>query len=140
MLWVGGRGGIKPAYGDSVGWVDYLRLPGYYNKTKLFVTYPYAHNGYNEQMNYTIGEAMACGTPVVSSDNGSIYEVYKDAPIVFAEEANEEALCDSIKYTLDNPLQRTVPEKRAEECVKWVHDNLSLDVIARRLLKILKGT
>ena len=139
MLWVGGRGDMTPSYGDYIGWVDYLGLPEYYNKTKLFVTYPYAHNGYSEQMNFTIGEAMACGTPVVSSDNGSIYEVYQEAPIVFAKEANEEALCDSIKYTFDNPMQRTVPEKRAEEGIKWVHDNLSIDVTARGLLKILKA-
>jgi glycosyltransferase involved in cell wall biosynthesis len=133
MLWVGGRGGIKPAYGDSVGWVDYLRLPGYYNKTKLFVTYPYAHNGYNEQMNYTIGEAMACGTPVVSSNNGSISDVYGNAPIVIAIEANEESLETAIEYAL-----RT-PGRRQEVGIKWVHENLSTKVIAKRLLKILGG-
>jgi glycosyltransferase involved in cell wall biosynthesis len=64
MLWVGGRGDMIPSYGVYVGWIDYLRLPEYYNKTKLFVTYPYALNGYSEQMNFTIGESMACGTPV----------------------------------------------------------------------------
>lgn len=139
MLWVGGRGTMIPSYGVYVGWVDYLRLPEYYNKTKLFVTHPYAHNGYSEQFNYSIGEAMACGTPVVSSDNGSIAEVYKEAPIVFAEEANKQSLKAAIKYTFDNPMQRTVPQKRSKECIKWAHDNLSLDAIACRLTDILKG-
>ena len=139
MLWIGGRGDIIPSYGIYLGWIDYLKLPYYYNKTKLFVTYPYGFDGYSEQMNFTIGEAMACGTPVVSSDNGSIAEVYKEAPIVFAEEANEEALSDSIKYTFNNPIQRTVPSKRAEDCINWVQENLSVPVIAQRLVKILKG-
>jgi len=139
MLWVGGRGNIIPSYGIYHGWVDYLNLPSHYNRTKLFVTYPYGYNGYSEQFNYSIGEAMACGTPVVSSYNGSIRKAYVDAPIVFAEEANEEALRDSIKYAFDNPIQRAVPVKRPEEGIKWVHDNLSINVIADRLLEILKG-
>ncbi len=134
MLWVGGRGDIKPLYGVYVGWVDYLRMPEYYNKTKLFVTYPYAHNGYSEQMNFSIGEAMACGTPVVSSDNGSIADVYKAAPIVFAEEANEDSLWAVIEDEFG------VRDGNREAGIQWVHENLSLDVIARRLLKILEVT
>jgi glycosyltransferase involved in cell wall biosynthesis len=134
MLWVGGRGDMIPSYGVYVGWVDYLRLPEYYNKTKLFVTYPYAHNGYSEQFNYSIGEAMACGTPVVSSINGSIYEVYYGAPIDFVVEVNEEDLEEAIANAIDNPTQEIV-----DRGIKWVRDNLSTDVIAHRLLKILEA-
>jgi glycosyltransferase involved in cell wall biosynthesis len=133
MLWVGGRGGIKPTYGNYIGWVDYLKMPEYYNKTKLFVTYPFSYQGYSEQMNFSIGEAMACGTPVVSSDNGSIAEVYKAAPIVFAEEANEKSLGTVIEDKFG------VRDGSQEAGIQWVHDNLSLDVIARGLLKILKA-
>jgi glycosyltransferase involved in cell wall biosynthesis len=75
MLWVGGRGDITPSYGDYVPWADYLKMPEYYNKTKLFVTYPNSFNGFHEQLNYSIPESMACGTPVVSSNNGSIAEM-----------------------------------------------------------------
>ena len=134
MVWIGGRGEIMPTYGDYSGWIDYLKLPEYYNKLLLFVTYPYAFNGYSEQFNYSIGEAMACGIPVVYSTNGSIGEVYKDAPIVFVEEANEEALSDAIKYILDNPN-----EGRVEEGINWVAKNLSIPVIARRLVDILEN-
>jgi len=132
MLWIGGRGGVTPSYGDYIRWVDYLNLPEYYNKAKLFVTYPYAFEGYSEQFNYSIGEALACGTLVVTSLNGSIGEVYNDAPIVYAEEANTKLLKDSIKYALDK-------YRRAERGIKWVRDNLSMEVIAQRLLGILKG-
>jgi glycosyltransferase involved in cell wall biosynthesis len=134
MLWVGGRGDLIPSYGVYVGWINYLNLPEYYNKTKLFVTYPYAYNGYSEQANYTIGEAIACGTPVISSSNGSIGEVYKDAPILFAEAANEAALSDAIKSIFDNPR-----ETQIEEGIKWVSENLCVPVIARRLVDILEN-
>ena len=133
MLWVGGRGNMTPSYGDYVGWVDYQRLPEYYNKTKLFVTYPYAHNGYSEQMNFTIGESMACGTPVISSLNGSIGEVYKGAPVAFTVSANEKSLKIGLQYA------QAKSEEWKKDGVKWVQSNLSLDVIGHRLLNILKG-
>jgi glycosyltransferase involved in cell wall biosynthesis len=134
MLWVGGRGDIKPTYGDYIGWADYLKMPEYYNKTKLFVTYPNNYNGFYEQTNYSIPEAMACGTPVVTSTNGSIAEVYTNAPIIFVEEANEEALRGAIEDLFDYPN-----EGREEEGIRWVLANLSIDVIARKTMDILKG-
>jgi glycosyltransferase involved in cell wall biosynthesis len=134
MLWVGGRGYIKPSYGDYVPWVDYLKMPEYYNKTKVFVTYPNSFNGFYEQLNYSIPEAMACGTPVVSSNSGSIADVYKDAPILFVEEADEVALGIGLRYS------DTGSDVWAKEGIKWVHDNLGIAVIARRLLKILEVT
>ncbi len=133
MLWGGGRGDMTPSYGDCIGWIDYLRLPEYYNKTKVFVTYPYAYNGYSEQMNFSIGEAMACGLPVITSTNGSIGEVYKEAPVAFAAEANVRSLKIGLQYA------QAKSEEWEKDGVKWVQGNLSLDVIARRLLKILKG-
>ena len=133
MLWIGGRSNILPSYGIYLGWIDYLKLPEYYNKTKLFVTYPYAFNGYSEQFNYSIGESLACGTLVVSSDNGSILDVYGDAPIVFAKAAEAESLKKSIKYALDKPY------KRAEQGIKWVDNNLSVQVISQKLVEILKN-
>jgi glycosyltransferase involved in cell wall biosynthesis len=134
MLWVGGRGGLKPSYGDYVPWVDYLKMPEYYNKTKLFVTYPNSFNGFYEQTNYSIPEAMACGTPVVTSTNGSIYEVYYDAPIDFVVEANEDELEEAIANAIDNPAQEIV-----DRGIEWVQENLSVPAIAQRLVKILKG-
>jgi glycosyltransferase involved in cell wall biosynthesis len=133
MLWGGGRGDMAPSYGNYIGWIDYLRLPEYYNKTKLFVTYPYAYNGYSEQMNFSIGEAMACGLPVITSTNGSIGEVYKEAPVAFAAGANVRSLKIGLQYA------QAKSEEWEKDSVKWVHGNLSLDAIAHRLLKILKA-
>jgi len=134
ILWIGGRGSFIPTYGNYIGWLpDYLHLPEYYNKTKLFVTYPYSYHGYSEQANMTIGESLACGTPVVTSDNGSIKEFYDGAPISIAAEGNESALKDAVSYALTD-LENYPCEKGRE----WVRNNLSNEVIGRKLIEILK--
>ena len=133
MLWIGGHGLFKPSYGTYVEWLDYLKMPGYYNRIKLFVHFPYPYQGFSEQYAYTLAESMACGTPVVTSDNGSIQEVYSEAPIVRVEEGSEIALKRALSYSLSN--LETYPKK---EGIKWVKDNLSLEVIGKKLIKILE--
>jgi glycosyltransferase involved in cell wall biosynthesis len=133
MAWIGGRGAFVPSYGTYLGWLpDYLQLPEYYNKTKLFVTYPYNYHGYSEQANMTIGESMACGTPVVTSNNGSIPEVYGGAPISMAEEGSEVSLKEAVSFALSNLKNR-------EEGIKWIRQHLSNETIGKKLIKILEG-
>ena len=134
ILWVGGRGDMTPTYGDYIGWQDYPKLPEYYNKIGCFVHFPYAHNGYSEQFAYTLGEAMACGVPVISSRNGSIADVYEGAPIFFVEEGNEKLLRNAMDYSVVNPPWWGW--KR--DARNWVKANLSNPVIAKRLLDILE--
>ena len=133
MAWVGGRGSFIPSYGNYFGWLpDYLQLPKYYNKAKVFVTYPYNYHGYSEQANMTIGESMACGTPVVTSNNGSIPEVYGGAPISMAEEGSEVSLKEAVSFALSNLKNR-------EEGIKWIRQHLSNETIGKKLIKILEG-
>ena len=133
MLWVGGRGSYNPSYGDYIGWVNYSQLPESYNKTKVFVTYPYSYNNYQEQGNFTIGESLACGTPVVCSDNGSILDFYKDAPLDIVEEADVDGLREVIKKIL--PKYNFGKENR----VQWVRRNLSNEEVGKKLVRILSG-
>lgn len=133
MLWVGGRGEYNPSYGNYVGWVNYSQLPKCYNKAKVFVTYPYGYNNYQEQGNFTIGESLACGTPVVCSNNGSILDFYKDAPLDIVEEADANALREVIKEAL------TKCDSNKEKRVKWVREHLSNEEVGKKLVKILEG-
>ncbi|MEO6077227.1 MAG: glycosyltransferase family 1 protein, partial [Candidatus Andersenbacteria bacterium] len=57
--------------------VDYNDLPGLYSNADLFV-FPSAYEGWG----FPPQEAMACGTPVVVSNGGSLPEVVGDAGIV----------------------------------------------------------
>ena len=134
MLWIGGRGSFKPSYGNyPIRWVDYLKTPEYYNQIKLFVHFPYSYQGYSEQFAYTLAEAMACGIPVVTSDNGSISEVYGDSPAIITKEGDEKMLKSLVSFTLTH-----LDAYNSKEGVKWVKNNLSLEVIGKKLIKILE--
>ena len=133
MLWIGGRGEYTPSYGNYIGWANHLDLPKYYNMVKVFVTFPYSYNNYQEQGNFTIGESLACGTPVVCSNNGSILDFYKDAPLDIVEEADVDGLREAIKVAL------TKYELGGEDRIKWVRENLSNETVGKKIVKILEG-
>ena len=133
MLWIGSRGAFRPEYGDVIDWLSYLQLPEYYNRIKLFVTYPYAYREYSEQMNYSIGESLASGTSVVTSNNGAIPEVYSGAPISIVEEGNEKSLKKAVSFALSD-----IENYPREEGIKWVRQNLSNEVVGKKLVKILE--
>lgn len=137
MLWVGGRGKFKPSYGEYVGWVDkYRDLPKYYNKLRMFVSYPFNLKGYSEQFNYTIAEAMSCGLPVVTSDNGSIESNFGDSPAKIISQRKPELLKQKIWECLE--LGKKSRNRLAEEGRQWVKNNLSLKVIGKKLVERLE--
>ena len=138
MLWVGGRGrDFIPTYGTDVGLVDsYLKLPEYLSQAKIGVQFPYFYNGYAEQYNFGIAELMCVGLPVIISDNGSLKEVYGNSPAIVVHEEDVGALKKEIQNLLKDENLR---EKMGREGHEWVKNNLSLEVIGKKLIKILEG-
>lgn len=75
-------------------------LVRYYNEATLAVC-PSLYEGFG----LPAGEAMACETPVISSDGGALPEVVGDAGIIVPK-ADRKALAAAIKLLLDNPDKR----------------------------------
>jgi glycosyltransferase involved in cell wall biosynthesis len=82
------------------GYVPDADLPFLYNATDLFV-YPSLYEGFG----IPPLEAMACGTPVVTSNVTSLPEVVGDAALT-VDPTDESALADAIRRALaDEPLR-----------------------------------
>jgi glycosyltransferase involved in cell wall biosynthesis len=82
------------------GYVPQTELPHWYQAADLFV-YPSLYEGFGMPPL----DAMACGTPVVTSNAASLPEVVGDAAIQIAPE-DEPALTDALVHALTNRAQR----------------------------------
>lgn len=141
-LSVGGRGDGLPISANLTiqPWVEYEHLPEWYNMMRVFMHLPYSQvNGFKEQFVYTIAEALACGLPVICSDNGSLPSVYGTAPNVFFVNEGDKGLSQA-DYYVNNLIDHTYGNlvSRAEEGRLWVNQNLSLETIASELVHTFK--
>lgn len=85
---------------------------------------------WKEQYGRVIGEAMACGVPVVGSDSGAIPEVIDSAGFIVPE-GNAFALAKAIHRVI---FDLEPHERLVEEGLQRVEQELSLKVMAQRLL------
>ena len=103
---------------NLMGYVPYVDLPAIYNLADLFV-YPSVYEGFG----LPPLEAMACGTPVITSNISSMPEVVGDAAILVPPN-DEDALYESIIHLLaDSDYRkelRTKGLKRATQFT-WKH-------------------
>ncbi|HQQ63627.1 MAG TPA: glycosyltransferase family 4 protein [Pseudomonadales bacterium] len=89
--------------GDIVQFVSGIstqQLVQHYNEAEIVVC-PSLYEGFG----LPAGEAMSCGTAVISSDGGALPEVVGDAGLV-VKAGSVDALADAITQLLENPAQR----------------------------------
>jgi len=105
---------------DSVSFVSGIsteELVHYYNEATLAVS-PSLYEGFG----LPAGEAMSCGTPVISSDGGALPEVIGDAGYI-TPAGNSNALASAMRELLENPERRAqlsqLGRKRIEETFSW---------------------
>jgi glycosyltransferase involved in cell wall biosynthesis len=88
-----------------------------YNEATMAVS-PSVYEGFG----FPCGEAMSCGTPVISTNGGSLPEVVGDAGIV-VQHSNPPALAEAIAKMLDNPEMREAYGRAGRERIlakfKW---------------------
>jgi glycosyltransferase involved in cell wall biosynthesis len=80
-----------------LGYVPHAELPALYSAATAFV-FPSLHEGFG----LPVLEAMACGTPVVTSNTSSLPEVAGDAALL-VDPLDSGALADAIARVLDDP-------------------------------------
>jgi glycosyltransferase involved in cell wall biosynthesis len=101
----------------KTGYVDDADLPALYSGASIFV-YPSFYEGFGMPPL----EAMACGTPVVASDNSSLPEVIGDAGIMV--KANDTtAIAKSIQKVISDPtLSNELRKKGLAQAKKFTWD------------------
>jgi glycosyltransferase involved in cell wall biosynthesis len=95
-------------------YVDDQDLPALYRAAALFV-YPSLFEGFG----LPPLEAMACGTPVITSNNSSLPEVTGDAAILIDPYNDEELSRSIIRIVNDRALQRQLREKGISQARKF---------------------
>jgi glycosyltransferase involved in cell wall biosynthesis len=102
---------------EKIRYMDYVPhedLPKFYAYADLLV-----HPSLSEGFGFTPLEAMACGTPVLSSNRTSLPEVVGDAGILF-DPANSETLSSLILEVLSNgTLLKKLTEKGFNQAEKF---------------------
>lgn len=97
------------AHIDFVSGISTEELVTHYAESAL-VAVPSLYEGFG----FPAGEAMACGTPVVSSDGGALPEVVGDAGLLVPA-GDDEALAGAIRRLLDDAALREELGRRGRE-------------------------
>jgi glycosyltransferase involved in cell wall biosynthesis len=82
-----------------IGFVSDADLPALYRKADAFI-YPSLYEGFG----LPPVEAMACGTPVISSDRGALQEVVLNAALIVDPE-DVKSMCEQMVTLATNPAR-----------------------------------
>lgn len=108
-----------------VGYVDYNDLPGLYSMADVLVL-----PSYYEGFGFPILEAMACGTPVVTSNVSSMPEVAGDAALL-VDPKSPEMIADSIERILaDSGLKKGLRERGLIRAKEFSWEKCAAEIMA----------
>jgi len=98
----------------TTGYISDDDLPAIYSNASLF-----AFPSFSEGFGIVALEAMACGTPVVASNNTSLPEILQDAAIYF-NPYNSKEIAEIIKKVITNPeIQSQLRDKGFNQIKKY---------------------
>ena len=135
LIIVGGRGWLYDSILAEVqqlglegcvmfpGFVDDGDLPALYSAAALFA-FPSIYEGFG----LPVLEAMACGTPVVTSKTSSLVEVGGEAALL-VEPTNVDAIADAMRRILqDADLRRTLATRGFEQARRFTWEKAALQL------------
>lgn len=133
IVWLGAKRPFdimpKPIeYGDVVGWIEYEKLPLYYNRAKLGIVASRNTKEWVEQFLYFIPECLSCEIPVVATDAGEVPRIWGECEAVkIVRQDNVEALKEGIMEMLNY---------KGESGRNFVLEKFSYEKVAEKLVKV----
>ncbi len=115
---------VKPYLGKNIkfkGFVPYYEMPKYYKNAKAFL-FPLR---WEEPFGLTMIEAMACGTPVIAFDRGSVKEIVKNGKTGFV--VPPFAKGKRINFTGAVKAIKKINQIDRYECRKLVEENFTIE-------------
>lgn len=120
--------GEKPASGQKIkflGYVDKKELPSLYSGAKVFI-YPSLYEGFG----LPVLEAMACGCPVISSNQGSLKEIVNQAALLVDTQTEEDVTNKLTQIFIDEDLRQTLIEKGLNNVRQFDWDKTAEKIIS----------
>lgn len=131
-LFISGEGGKvfanRVGHAESVTYVDDQDLPALYSGATAFV-FPSFYEGFG----LPVLEALACGTPVITSNSTSLAEVFGDSALLVSPEKPKE-ISDAMRAILEN---RSLADKLRERGFQKARD-LTWEKSAREIESVLR--
>lgn len=106
------------------GYISNKDLPAIYSGAKVFL-----YTSLRESFGIPILEAMACGTPVITSNTSSMPEVAGNAALLIDPTKEEEISKELIKLLNDNDLRSSLIEKGFERVKSFSWKNTALNTL-----------
>jgi glycosyltransferase involved in cell wall biosynthesis len=116
---------VEPMLGENVeyaGLIPYPEVPKFFRKAKAFL-FPIE---WEEPFGLVMIEAMACGTPVIAFNRGSVPEVVKDGETGFIVNNKDEAI-EALK---------NIDKIKRSDCRKHVEDNFTASSMIKGYEKV----
>jgi glycosyltransferase involved in cell wall biosynthesis len=117
-----------PAGNHRIIYLDYVRtedLPFFYSYADVFV-YPSLREGFG----IAPLEAMACGTPVISSSGGSLPEVIANAGVLFDPEDSEMLASLILQVLRDKKIRAELVDRGFRHVKKFSWDRTAEEIIS----------
>ncbi len=115
-------------YGRDIlfpGWIEQGDLPAVYSLASLYL---YPSN--LEAFPIPIVEAMACGTPIITSNANGLQEIAGDAAL-FVDPGDPQSICDAICRVLsDSRLRATLSTKGLARSSRFTWDACARETLA----------
>ncbi|MCD6500561.1 glycosyltransferase family 4 protein [bacterium] len=125
---------IKPYLDNKTikyeGFVPYYKIPKYYQNARALL-FPVQ---WEEPFGLVMIEAMACGTPVVAFDRGSVREVIKDGKTGFIVKPFDKKKRTNLRGFV--AAIKKIDKIKREDCRKWVEENFSLEKMVANYEKL----